>query len=54
MADQDFYDVLGVQKSASRDEIRKAYKKLARKYHPDANPDDESAAEQFKKIQEAY
>ena len=54
MADQDFYDVLGVQKNASRDEIRKAYKKLARKYHPDANPDDESAAEQFKKIQQAY
>lgn len=54
MSDTEYYDVLGVSKSASKDEIRKAYKKLARKYHPDVNPDDKEAAEKFKEIQEAY
>ena len=53
MAD-DYYDTLGVKKGASEEEIKKAYRKLARKYHPDANPDDATAEERFKQIQEAY
>ena len=54
MADRDFYDVLGVSRGASADDIRKAYKKLSRKFHPDKNPDDQGAAERFKEVQEAY
>src|SRR5215212_9557218 len=54
MAQQDPYAVLGVDRKASADEIKKAYRKLARKYHPDRNPDDESAEERFKDIQAAY
>src|SRR5512142_2448950 len=54
MADNDFYQVLGVNRKASADEIRKAYKRLARKSHPDVNPGDKSAEERFKRIQEAY
>ena len=54
MADRDFYDVLGVSRGASGDDIRKAYKKLSRKFHPDKNPDDQGAAERFKEVQEAY
>lgn len=53
MAD-DYYKTLGVSKTASADEIRKAYRKLARVNHPDAKPNDPQAAERFKKIQEAY
>jgi curved DNA-binding protein len=51
---QDPYAVLGVDKSASQDEIRRAYKKLARKYHPDVNPGDSAAEEKFKDVSAAY
>ena len=51
---QDFYQTLGLSKSASAEEIQKAYRKLARKYHPDLNPDDKAAQQKFKDIQLAY
>jgi molecular chaperone DnaJ len=54
MAQRDPYSVLGVDRKASADEIKKAYRKLARRYHPDRNPDDASAEERFKEIQSAY
>lgn len=51
---EDFYKVLGVNKGSTQSEIKKAYRKLAIKYHPDKNPDDKEAEEKFKKISEAY
>lgn len=51
---KDYYEVLGVDKNASEKEIKSAYRKLAKKYHPDLNPDNESAQERFKEINEAY
>jgi len=53
MADN-YYEILGIEKSASQEEIKKAYRKLAIKYHPDKNPEDKTAEEKFKKIAEAY
>ncbi|MFN7131587.1 MAG: DnaJ domain-containing protein, partial [Myxococcales bacterium] len=53
-APRDFYDILGVQRSASADEIKKAYRKLAKKYHPDVNPNDKAAEEKFKEISAAF
>src|ERR1700684_975556 len=50
---KDYYEILGVKKSASAEEIRKAFRKLARKYHPDVNPGDKAAEEKFKTISEA-
>jgi molecular chaperone DnaJ len=52
-AKKDYYEILGVKKSASADDIRKAFRKLARKYHPDVNPGDKSAEEKFKALSEA-
>jgi molecular chaperone DnaJ len=54
MAKRDFYEILGLAKNASEDDIKKAYRKLAIKYHPDKNPDDKAAEEKFKEAAEAY
>jgi molecular chaperone DnaJ len=54
MAKRDYYEVLGVSKDATEDELKKAYRKLAIKYHPDKNPGDKSAEEKFKEAAEAY
>src|SRR6476646_6296815 len=50
---KDYYEILGVKKSASADDVRKAFRKLARKYHPDVNPGDKTAEEKFKTLSEA-
>src|SRR5438045_1651385 len=53
MAKRDYYEILGVEKNAAQDEIKKAYRKLAVKFHPDKNPD-KNSEEQFKELGEAY
>ena len=50
----DFYDILGVSKSANANEIKRAYRKIAMKYHPDRNPDNKEAEKKFKEAAEAY
>src|SRR5258708_28009649 len=54
MPDRDYYDVLGVAKTATPEQIKKAYRGLARKYHPDVNPGDKKAEATFKEAQSAY
>src|SRR5688572_27452790 len=54
MAKKDYYKILGVKKDAKADEIKKAYRRLARKHHPDVNPGDKGAEDTFKDVQEAY
>ena len=54
MSKRDYYEILGVSKSANSKEIKKAYRKIAIKYNPDKNPDDKSAEEKFKEAAEAY
>jgi molecular chaperone DnaJ len=54
MAKEDFYQVLGIKRDAKPEEIKKAYRRLARKYHPDVNPGDKAAEERFKLITEAH
>src|SRR6476659_8948108 len=51
---KDYYEILGVPRDATEDQIRKAYRKLARKHHPDVNPGDKAAEEKFKKVSAAY
>ena len=54
MSKRDYYEVLGVTKTASKDEIKSAYRKIAMKYHPDRNPDNKEAEDKFKEAAEAY
>ena len=51
---RDYYEIMGLPRTAKAEEIKKAYRKLARKYHPDLNPNNKQAEERFKEIQEAY
>ena len=51
---RDYYEILNVSRDADQEEIKKAYRELARKYHPDKNPDDKESAEKFKEATEAY
>ncbi|MDE5540124.1 MAG: DnaJ domain-containing protein, partial [Bacilli bacterium] len=51
---EDYFDILGVDENTSAEDIKKAYRKLAKKYHPDNNPDDKNSEEKFKKINQAY
>ncbi|MFA7214913.1 MAG: DnaJ domain-containing protein, partial [Bacillota bacterium] len=53
MSKRDYYEVLGVEKNAGADDIKKAYRRLAKKYHPDVNPGDKQAEQKFKEINEA-
>ena len=54
MAKRDYYEILGIDRSADASTIKKAYRKLAKKYHPDSNPNNAEAAEKFKDVTEAY
>ena len=54
LAKRDYYEVLGVDRNATEDEIKRAFRRLARKYHPDVNKDDPEAEEKFKEINDAY
>jgi molecular chaperone DnaJ len=54
MAKRDYYEVLGLNRDAAEADVKKAYRRLAMKFHPDRNPDDESAEEKFKEATEAY
>src|SRR5436190_8770550 len=54
MAKKDYYNILGIKKDAKPDEIKKAYRRLARKHHPDVNPGDKGSEDKFKEVQEAY
>ncbi len=54
MANKDYYNILGIKKDAKADEIKKAYRRLARKHHPDVNPNDKASEDKFKEVQEAY
>ena len=54
MSKRDYYEVLGVERGADTKDIKKAYRRLAQKHHPDRNPDDETSAEKFREVSEAY